>query len=112
MLPAPGQGALAVQTRAADTALADVVTTIVDASTETATLAERAFLGRLGAGCRLPVAAYAEVDGQGKRVTLRAMLALTDGTTIERIEGHTVADEAASLGGRLADELLARVGNA
>jgi hydroxymethylbilane synthase len=64
MLPACGQGILAVQCRAGDAEVTALLRDIDDLSTRAAAEAERAFLRRLGAGCRLPVGAYAEVtDG-------------------------------------------------
>lgn len=62
MLPAPGQGALAVEVRSSDAALADLVRTIDDAGTRAAVTAERAVLRTLGGGCMLPVAAWARVE--------------------------------------------------
>ena len=60
MLPAPGQGALAVQCRADDQATLDLLAALEDESTRKAVTAERAFLSGLGGGCSVPVAAYAE----------------------------------------------------
>lgn len=63
MLPAPGQGALAIEGRANDERLANLVKTIHDSSTAAAVNCERAILARLDAGCRAPVAIYATVAG-------------------------------------------------
>jgi hydroxymethylbilane synthase len=60
MLPAPGQGALAVQCRAQDAETLELLSAIDDSAARAATHAERAFLEGLGGGCSLPVAAYAE----------------------------------------------------
>lgn len=62
MLPAPGQGALAVQCRAGDAATLDLLAAIHDPSTAAAVHAERAFLSGLGGRCSLPVGAFAEKD--------------------------------------------------
>lgn len=62
MLPAPGQGALAVQCRADDTATLELLSTLEDDATRKAVTAERAFLSGLGGGCSVPVAAYANVE--------------------------------------------------
>jgi hydroxymethylbilane synthase len=65
MLPAPGQGALAVQCRLQDAQTLDLLTAIEDSAVRAAASAERAFLEGLGGGCSLPVAAHAEQrDGQ------------------------------------------------
>jgi hydroxymethylbilane synthase len=90
MIPSPGQGALAVQVREDDEEAGSAVAPLDDAPTEACVAAERAFLARLGAGCRLPVAAHAEV-AHG-RYTLRAMIdgryerALCDELSDERID--------------------------
>ncbi|MBI3160672.1 MAG: hydroxymethylbilane synthase [Chloroflexi bacterium] len=63
MLPAPGQGALALQCRAGDERTLAVLSLIEDADTRRAVTAERAFLQALGGGCSLPVAAFAEAPG-------------------------------------------------
>jgi hydroxymethylbilane synthase len=64
MLPAPGQGALALQTRIEGSEdLRSLLESIHDPLTATAVIAERAFLSALGGGCREPIAAYAEVVG-------------------------------------------------
>ena len=60
MLPAPGQGALAVQCRADDTETLELLATIHDLATAAAVVAERAFLSGLGGECSLPIAAFAE----------------------------------------------------
>jgi hydroxymethylbilane synthase len=62
MLPAPGQGALAVQCRAGDHETLSLLAALEDPSTRKAVMAERAFLSGLGGGCSVPVAAYAMVE--------------------------------------------------
>ena len=64
MLPAPGQGALAVQCRADDATTLELLAALEDAATRSAVTAERAFLSGLGGGCSVPVAAYATVENQ------------------------------------------------
>lgn len=63
MLPAPGQGALAIQCRLEDSETQDLLSTIHNTDTFTAVTAERTFLQYLGGGCSLPVGAYAKVIG-------------------------------------------------
>ncbi len=77
MVPAVGQGVLAVQARADDAETLSLLARIDHALTRTAITAERAFLRRLGAGCRLPVGAFGEA--QGALLRLRALLATEDG---------------------------------
>jgi len=104
MLPAVGQGALAVQVRADDGEAMALVQAIDDRETHVACEAERAFLERLGAGCEQPVGAYASVDNGEFHV--RAMLASEDGLSIARRELFGAMSEARALGTRLAEELL------
>ena len=68
MLPAVGQGILAVQCRSDDAELIEYLASIDDPETHTAATAERAYLRALGAGCRLPVGAYATVSGGNIRL--------------------------------------------
>jgi hydroxymethylbilane synthase len=90
MLPAPGQGALAVETRDtglgvdAGSPLADALRTLDHRPTRLAVLAERALLARLEAGCAAPVGALAEVDDETGTLTLHAVVARTDGSAVIR----------------------------
>ncbi|MFZ4816772.1 MAG: hydroxymethylbilane synthase [Phototrophicaceae bacterium] len=77
MLPAPGQGAIAVQCRA-DDAVSWLLEAIHDPLTAACVAAERAFLAGLGGGCSVPVAAYAAFDGE--ILTLRGRVLNPDGT--------------------------------
>ncbi len=72
-LPAPGQGALAVQIRSDDEAMRQLVEPVQDPDTAMSVRAERTLLSLLGAGCTAPFGAYAEINAQ--TLTLRAMLA-------------------------------------
>ncbi len=108
MLPAPGQGALAVQCRAEDDAVLELLAAIDDAETRTTTTAERAFLRGLGGGCAAPVAAHAEPVGEG-RVALKGLVASADGRDVVRVEG---SGEPVEVGERLAREALALGGEA
>ena len=80
--PDAGQGTLAVEVRADDGPLAEMLRRIDHAPTSASLEAERAFVRRLGGGCKVPVAAYARPDGQ--RLTVLAMAAVPDGSRIER----------------------------
>jgi hydroxymethylbilane synthase len=68
MLPAVGQGVLALQCRAGDAQLLEELAALDDLNTRAAITAERAFLRTLGAGCRLPVGAHATVTGTELRI--------------------------------------------
>ena len=103
--PAVGQGALAVQVRESDAVARPLVEALDDPRARAATTAERALLHRLGGGCQLPLGALATVrDGA---LELVATVCSRDGG--RAIAGHSAgsAREAAAIGERLADELLA-----
>ncbi|MDR3068591.1 MAG: hydroxymethylbilane synthase [Cellulomonas sp.] len=105
LLPAPGQGALAVEVRTDDdTPLTQAVRALDDPASRQAVVAERAVLGRLGAGCSAPVGALARLDGTG--LTLTAVLGTDSGLIIRTATVPDPAD-AAALGVRVADDLLA-----
>lgn len=109
MLPAPGQGALAIECRAADTALvAALAAALDDASTRAAVTAERELLRALEAGCSAPVGALAEVaEGEdGPEVWLRAVASAVDGTVELRRSASGPVTEAAEIGRRLATSML------
>lgn len=104
MLPAPGQGALAVQCRADDMKTLELLFAINDPLTADAVVAERAFLSGLGSGCSLPIAAYAEKNNDMIILTGAAMS--TDGRQEIRL---SAADrEPQKLGERLAALILER----
>jgi hydroxymethylbilane synthase len=103
MLPAPGQGALAIQCRADDASMRSLLANLDDPSARAETTAERAFLGALGAGCAAPVAALA-VATTTPRVRLQGLVASVDGRDVVRVSGEGEPHE---LGVRLAEESLA-----
>ena len=113
MVPAPGQGCLAVQARASDDATIEVLSALDHAASRMALEAERGLMARLGGGCALPLGAFAESVPRG--VKLLAIALSPDGSRIVRteVDGETpeeVAELAAldlSAGG--ADEILGLV---
>ena len=104
MLPAPGQGALAVQCRAEDIETIALLAAIHDPLTASAVAAERAFLSGLGGGCSLPIAAFAEKNN-GTIILTGAVLS-TDGKQAIRLSA--VDPEPHKLGQRLAGFVLER----
>ncbi len=110
MLPAVGQGALALEAREDDREVLELLRPLEHPPTRTAVEAERAFLGRLGGGCALPVAAYGIVEGD--RLHLRGLLADAGGERVVRSQVAGSAADAVSLGVRLAEELLTLGGDA
>jgi hydroxymethylbilane synthase len=110
MLPAPAQGALAVESAAdpGDDALVQALRALDDPGTRAAVTAERSLLARLEAGCSAPVGAYADVAGEGEEseVYLRAGVYAADGRSAVRMSITGASLEAVSLGRKLADDLL------
>jgi len=108
MLPAPGQGALAVQCRATDETTLGLLSALEDESTRRAVTAERAFLSGLGGGCAVPVAAYAETTfiDQMPGISLTGLVISTDGKKSIRVTGEGI--EAKQLGNELARQALAQ----
>jgi len=104
MLPAPGQGALAVQCRSDDIETRELLTSIHDPLTAAAIQAERAFLSGLGSGCSLPVAAFAEKNNGS--IILTAAVISPDGRQEVRLSA--VDQEPQILGKRLAELVLER----
>jgi hydroxymethylbilane synthase len=104
MLPAVGQGALALEIRASDPELAVGLRFLNHAPTESAVVCERAFLARLEGGCRVPIAAYAEArDG---KLLLRGYVGAVDGSRHLRREIEGDLSSAESLGLELAESML------
>jgi len=108
MLPAPGQGALAVQCRADDSATCELLAAIDDSATRNAITAERAFLKSLGGGCSTPVAAYATsaIHNQTSKIELTGLVASTDGRRVIRVSGEGL--DPTTLGVELAQQALAQ----
>jgi uroporphyrinogen-III synthase len=104
MLPAPGQGALAVQCRANDESTLSLLAAIEDDGVRTAVTAERAFLSALGGGCSAPIAAYAK--NSGGRVHLEALVASVDGRQRIKLSGRS--HDPLTLGKQLAAQATAQ----
>lgn len=109
MLPAPGQGALAVECRADDADLVATLAVLDDARTRAAVTAERAVLATLEAGCSAPVGALAEVvEGEdGDELWVRAVVLSDDGALSIRMSSTGSPGDAAGVGSRLGQEMLA-----
>lgn len=105
-LPAVGQGALALETRAGDTAISDLLSPLHDPDSADAVAAERGFLARLEGGCTVPAGALAQVSGA--RLTVTAIVAAPDGARVFREGREGDRAQAAQIGAELADALLAK----
>ena len=110
VLPAPAQGALAVECRTSDARTRELLGRLEDPVARACVVAERATLAALEAGCSAPVAAYAEVaEGEaGPELFLRASVTAIDGSDAVRGSVSGPLPEAADLGRALATELLDR----
>ncbi len=107
MLPAPGQGALAVQCRIGDEEALSLLSALEDAPTRAAVSAERQFLLGLGGGCAVPVAAYGSVIGDPSAViSLTGLVASTDGKRLVKVNGEGA--DPVELGKRLAQQALSQ----
>ncbi len=108
MLPAPGQGALAIECRTDDADLVASLAQLDDPATRAAVTAERAVLSTLEAGCSAPLGALAEVvEGEdGEELWLRAVALSEDGVLSVRMSATGPVTEAVRLGTRLAGDML------
>lgn len=104
VLPAVGQGALAIETRADDKETRDMLAFLRDEDTICCTEAERSFLARVEGGCQVPVGVYATAEGDGLNV--EAVIASLDGQRFYRGNVKGTRKDAAKLGENLAEKLL------
>ncbi len=112
MLPAVAQGAIGLETRSGDQGTATWLVALNDEATALRVSAERACLAALDGSCRTPIAAYAELQGGGAGIWLRALVALPDGSTAHRVERRGPANDAEALGRDAGAELRATAGPA
>ncbi|MFD8969434.1 hydroxymethylbilane synthase [Streptomyces sp. NPDC059568] len=115
VLPAPGQGALAVECAAVNVDLAALLSGLDDPHTRVAVTAERSLLAALEAGCSAPVGALADLLADGQVVNemrLRGVVGTTDGSTLVQLSitgpVPTSLGDAIALGRELASEMLAK----
>jgi hydroxymethylbilane synthase len=106
MLPAIGQGALAIEARAGDAEVVQVLRRIDHPASHHAVLAERAFLKTLGGSCQTPIAAYAQVSG--KELRLSGLVVAPSGDPYLQAEETGEINNAAIVGQKLAMKLLSR----
>jgi hydroxymethylbilane synthase len=104
MLAAPGQGALALETRSDDDLSVEVAYAIHDRNTDDRITAEREFLAGLGAGCMAPVGAHATI--KGGLITLEGWVGAVDGSQVIRATTSGEVSECADLGAELAQDML------
>ncbi|RFC63124.1 hydroxymethylbilane synthase [Fulvimarina endophytica] len=107
--PAPGQGAICIESRTGDGRVRDLVGAIAHAQTTSALIAERAFLAVLDGSCRTPIAARA-VLGEAGTMRFHGMILRPDGTEVHEIHEEGDADAALQIGERGARAVLAKAG--
>ena len=104
-VPAPGQGALAVEALADRSDVAEIARSLGDPATRTAVTAERAFLLVMGGGCAVPLAAHATVDGD--RLTIHGFASDAEGRHVIAADQEGDSKKATAVGTRLAERMLA-----
>lgn len=105
-LPAGGQGALGIEWRTGDRAVHELLKPLHDEKTAACVIAERALNRRLQGGCQVPIAAYAELEGD--KLSMRALVGSVDGKTILRTEQSGASADAEKMGIEGAEHLLAQ----
>ncbi len=108
-IPAPAQGALAIQTRSDDTVTCNLIAAIDDGNNRTTTFAERKILTTMHCGCHAPVGAYASIDGD--QINITAFISNVDGTNFIRRQTSGHVADAESLAENIANDLLASGGD-
>jgi hydroxymethylbilane synthase len=106
ILPAVGQGVLGIECREGDTRIESLIEVLGDADSAVRVRAERAMNARLGGGCQVPIAGFAELEGE--QLKLRALVASIDGSRVLREEQRGHRHQAVELGQAAAESLLAR----
>lgn len=106
--PAPGQGAICIESRIGDQRIRDLLAPIGHAETEAALSCERAFLAALDGSCRTPIAGHARIEGD--RIVFHGMILTPDGREAHEIEAEGKLSEAASIGERAGETVRARAG--
>jgi hydroxymethylbilane synthase len=109
VVPAVGQGVLAVQTRRDDERTLRWLESLDHAPTRAAAIAERAFLGRLGASCTTPIAGHARLDracGDGPVLLITALVISEDGRRVVRASASGAPEHAEAIGREVAETLL------
>ena len=105
-LPAIGQGAVGIECRSDDARVNELIATLNHLDTQVCVLAERAMNHRLEGGCQVPIAGYAQL--QGDRISMRGLVGRPDGTLVVRGDVAGPSKDAEQLGIQLADDLLSK----
>jgi len=106
ILPAVGQGVLGIECRQGDARAESLIAALNDADSSACVSAERAMNQKLGGGCQVPIAGFAELDGE--ELALRGLVAGIDGTRVLRAQGRAPRGQGALLGASVAEDLLSQ----
>jgi hydroxymethylbilane synthase len=109
ILPAVGQGSLAVEIRRDDGDIDEIISALDDRDARDEVICERAFLTALGGGCQVPIAGLARVAGN--TITFTGLVASLDGSTVLRETSSGTRDESARIGSSVAEILIRRGGS-
>ncbi|MEE9339653.1 MAG: hydroxymethylbilane synthase [Methylococcaceae bacterium] len=105
-LPAIGQGAIGIECRIDDKETNELLNVLHDSETTIRVTAERAMNARLKGGCQVPIAGFAEL--QGDQIRMRGLVGAPDGSVLYRSEKQGSFDQAEQIGQAVADDLLAQ----
>ncbi len=105
-LPAVGQGAIGIECRVDDDEINQMLATLHDAQTGLCVAAERAMNTRLNGGCQVPIAGFAQI--QGEKVFMRGLVGNPDGSVLYRAERTVGLEESEAMGRIIAEDLLAQ----
>lgn len=108
--PAPGQGAICIESRIGDARIKAMLAPIHHRETGLALACERAFLAALDGSCRTPIAGHARIEGE--RLTFRGLILSVDGRVTHTVEREGLADEAANIGRQAGEAVRAEAGPA
>ncbi len=106
--PAPGQGAICIETRIGDQRIGELLKPLNDADTHTALETERAFLAALDGSCRTPLAGHAVISGD--QIFFHGMILSPDGRTVYEKRGECASSDGIALGTSLAEALRLQAG--
>ncbi|WP_406872952.1 hydroxymethylbilane synthase [Aminobacter sp. P9b] len=106
--PAPGQGAICIESRIGDSRVRDMLAAIDHKPTGQALACERAFLAALDGSCRTPIAGYAMIDGD--RLSFEGLILTPDGTLSHEAKAEGRAADAAEIGRKAGEDVRARAG--
>lgn len=106
--PAPGQGAICIESRRGDTRVEAMLAPIDDPATRAALACERAFLAFLDGSCRTPIAGHARVDAG--RIAFSGMILTPDGSEAHEVAGEGAASDAEAIGRKAGEAIRAKAG--